>query len=428
MSRAQRTLPAALRVAFASWASSELGLSSSLGSERNLDEAVVDAAGQLGLDFATLLDALRRGDPAAVDALTARVTVGETYFFRDPQHFELLGEVLAAADAPVTLWSAGCASGAEAYSMAIVALERLGAAARGRVRVLATDVNEAALSAARAGRFRDWALRGVDPARKHRWLQRDGKEWRIDPRAAELVEFSRHNLARPDGTGPRDVQVAFCRNVLVYFDAEAIARAAATLREALCPGGLLIAGPSDPLLSGHGFAVEPGCSFLAYRRPIAAASEPPPVWKPPPLAVRRFATPPAPPVPAATLAHAQTLAAAGDTAAAIAEVDRFLLDHELSAPGFLLRGLLRQTQGDAARARDDLRRALLLDRNLAYAHLVAAFCHVSLGEHDAARRALSKSKALAAGHPPEEVLDPVSKWTAEELLSACRDLERALAR
>src|SRR5690606_3742957 len=138
---------------FASWASSELGLLCSAEREPFFADAVLQSADELGMDCGELLTAVRDADPEAVAVLTARVTVGETYFFRDPQHFELLGDVLEAAGGPVTVWSAGCASGAEAYSMAIVALERLGERAR-EVRIVATDVNEAALTAARAGRFR----------------------------------------------------------------------------------------------------------------------------------------------------------------------------------------------------------------------------------------------------------------------------------
>lgn len=448
-----RSLPGPLREAFADWARDAVGMVFRGVREDSLEDAVRHAARELGNEPPALLDALRRGDRGSADALVSRLAVGETYFFRDAAHFDFLDRVLADARRPITIWSAGCASGAEPYSMAIVALERFGVRAAERVRIVATDIDLQALSQARAGRFRAWAMRGIGDARRDRWLKPEDHLWRLDPRVQELVEFRSLNLVAGRPSWLPAVDVVFCRNVLVYFDEDGVRRACATLRSALSDDGWLVPGPSDPLLSRFGFRIEPGAGFILYRpgAPQQSQAIPPATTRPAAQIVAdrlasgtavpapRPRTPPPPTTPPAvasvprvaaphSLERAQSLADAGDTDAALAEIGAYLARHRLSAEGFLLRGLLTLSSGRPADARDDLRRALLLDRELAYAHLIVACCHSALGDQDAALHALRNCRAVASSRPPEEVLDPVSKLSAAELLFACRDMERALTR
>jgi chemotaxis protein methyltransferase CheR len=141
-------LPTDLRQGFARLIETRLGLVFPASREPYLDQGIHDTLEHLGeISVSVLLERLQRDDAPAWDALTAAVTVGETYFFRDPPHYERLRTLLDRAQPgrPVRLWSAACASGAEPYSMAAIACEVFGRQAPRRVEILATDINPRAL-------------------------------------------------------------------------------------------------------------------------------------------------------------------------------------------------------------------------------------------------------------------------------------------
>jgi chemotaxis protein methyltransferase CheR len=431
---------------------------------------VTSATAHLGLASPhELLARLERDDGTAMIALGDALTIGETYFFRDAQHFRLLRTLLEQTEHPMTLWSAGCAGGAEPYTMAIMALDLFGDRAAERVSILATDLSERALTQAREGCFRPWAFRGVDDEVKRRWFEPEGNRLRAIAPVRELVRFRRLNLVDLDAPDwPHSVDVAFCRNVLVYFDGPAIERAATGLRRALGGDGWLICGPSDPLITAYGLAVDASGGFIAYRpageRPPDAAAPPAaPETLLPALAAAGSTTPELPLPGPATGEHerpgstvperqppaspagagpsraaapagaadeletARDLADRGHTEAAIDLLDRRARDRPLDTGPYLLRAALRQAGGDHAGAVSDCRRALLLDRTLAYAHLVAAPSLLMLGDRAGARRALRNARALLTELAPDTPVVTPSEATAAELLAACVQLERNLS-
>lgn len=354
-------LPPDLRQGFAHLIEARLGLVFPASREPFLDQSVHDALERLGeISARVLLDRLQHDDVHAWDALTGTVTVGETYFFRDRAHYELLRTLLtrAAPGRSIRLWSAACASGAEAYSMAAIACEVFGRQAPRRVEILATDVNPQALEQAHAGIYRPWLLRDMDEATRACWFTPEDGSWRVRPALAEMVRFARLNLIDLDRTAwPGSMDVIFCRNVLLYFSQPAMEQAAQGLAQSLQPDGLLIVGPSDPLLTTPLLALDvsrPG--VLAYRRapaaPAVPASSPPrrnPALPPPPPVHHRTprttprhlrstwagaAAVPAPPEPspdaAQALARARALGDAGHLEAALAEAH---VRARLRAPG-----------------------------------------------------------------------------------------------
>jgi chemotaxis protein methyltransferase CheR len=215
---------------------------------------------------------------AARDAVLAELTVGESYFFRDAAQLDLLvTDILPAhrtndSGEPLRVWSAGCASGEEPYTIAIMLREQ---GWSGSSHILATDIARPRLAAAQRGRYTRWALRGVSDERIARWFTRNGTYYDLTPTIREMVEFQPFNLvvdAYPNADTDDSFDLVLCRNVMIYFDLATVARIAAGLLAALSPDGWLVLGASDPPLA-HLVPCEAIMTpaGMVYRRPGARA-------------------------------------------------------------------------------------------------------------------------------------------------------------
>lgn len=164
------------------------------------------------------------------DAMLAALTTNVTRFFREPHHFDLLRAEIAPAliataksGGRVRLWSAACSSGEEPYSMAITLLDVFPDASRYDVRILATDIDPNVVTRGRLGVYRDDAVSPVPANLRERWMsrERDGadKAWRVKDEVRALVTFKELNLI---GQWPMKgrFDLIFCRNVVIYFEAE----------------------------------------------------------------------------------------------------------------------------------------------------------------------------------------------------------------
>jgi len=225
----------------------------------------------LGLDgfpaYLARLDA--DADGSELKAMVDALTTNKTSFFREAPHFEYLAAsvlpaLVAAGRAPV-LWSAGCSSGEEPYSLAMVLRDELPAPLLAAARILATDISARVLERAMAARYAPDAVADVPDVMRHRHLTRlaDG-EWAVAPETRRLVHLARLNLmGHWPMRGPFDA--IFCRNVMIYFDKPTQMRLVARFAELLAPGGYLFVGHSESLTGlAHGFAyVQPA----VYRRP-----------------------------------------------------------------------------------------------------------------------------------------------------------------
>lgn len=190
-------------------------------------------------------------DPAAIAALVEHSVIGETAFWRHPEQLEALSRLVAGAPGPLRIWSAGCATGEEPYSVAIALLEagRLG---RGD-RIVATDLSGRALAAARAGVYGPRSLRKLPGDLVERWFG-PGERRRLAGGARALVAFSPHNLVAGSAPEGAPFDVVLCRNVLIYFTPETARSVLAAIAGAVAPGGLLALGPVElPLASSLGF-------------------------------------------------------------------------------------------------------------------------------------------------------------------------------
>ncbi|NVJ04071.1 chemotaxis protein CheR [Myxococcus sp. AM001] len=258
------------------------------------EEGIARAMERAGLKDFDAYRARLTEEPAALDDLLIELTVGETYFFRTPEHFEHLRSVvlpeLRERQGPAhtaRLWSAACSSGEEPYSIAALLL---GEGWDERMAVYATDVSRGALARARKAHYGDWSLRGGWADRMRAHLRADGRRYILSPEVQKRVRFSYLNLALDTwpsaDSGIWKLDVIFCRNVLIYFNRPTIEAVARRLHDALDEGGYLYTGPSDPPLGG----LAPLESILTewgvlYRRPLPGATLSLPVpaaWTEPP--------------------------------------------------------------------------------------------------------------------------------------------------
>ena len=194
-----------------------------------------------------------RAHPEELDALYHDLLIKVTGFFRDPHAFDALTRVVLprllearSPDTPLRIWVPGCATGEEAYSLAIGVLESLGErAAQIPIRLFATDLDEGALAKARSGLYIENIELDVSPERLRRFFTKVDVHYQVNPAIRELCTFARHDLCRDPPFSHLDL--VSCRNVLIYLDAVMHRRIIPLFHYALRPGGLLMLGTAETL-------------------------------------------------------------------------------------------------------------------------------------------------------------------------------------
>ena len=243
------------------------GLTLSPALHRTLGDAFLRAARELRLPPEAFLAEIRGGEHRAVAAMVEAAAVGETSFFRHPEQLAAVRELQLAGvprDRPLSIWSAGCATGEEPYTLAMELVDA-GRAGLGD-RILATDVSSRALAVAGEARYGEWSLRHLDPELRRRHFESHPPQVRVRDPIREMVEFRRHNLVRDPAPGSA-FDLILCRNVLIYFRDETVARVISELSERLRPGGVLLVGVSESLLRfGTSLTCEEADRVFYYRR------------------------------------------------------------------------------------------------------------------------------------------------------------------
>lgn len=205
--------------------------------------------------YAAYLERLARADSAELNALAQDLTIGESYFFRGHDHFQAFTERVLperlraqAATRRLRFLSAGCASGEEPYSLAILLREHVPDIESWDIDILGVDINAGFLDKARQGIYTPWSFRDAPPHLVQRYFRSEYKQLVLDPAVRAMVRFREQNLME-DGScwheGPYDA--IFCRNVLIYFTGEAIAAVLARAEQALAPQGYLFLGHAESL-------------------------------------------------------------------------------------------------------------------------------------------------------------------------------------
>ncbi|KQP40821.1 protein-glutamate methyltransferase [Methylobacterium sp. Leaf104] len=400
--------------------------------------------------YAACLDDRLTGGPEWA-ALEAEITISETFFFRYAEQFAalrstILPALLAARAAERTLrvWSAGCSTGAEPYSIAILLHELLGSALpEWRVSILGTDISTAALETARAGIYGRWALRTLPPGERLRYFVpgpavagpgRDGT-YALRPEFRRMVRFERRNLmdlldvrAAPPMA---EFDLILCRNVLIYFETEIVLGIVRGLGRRLTREGWLLIGHAEPnpAIAAMLEPVNlPGTVAYRPRGAVPTVVSPAP-WVPAPMPDPEpspgpaFAPAIAVPVPAEVgpsgagipiepeadgtpgdLERIRLLADAGETAEAWRAVRGAIQAAPTDPVLHYYEGLLAHSLGREAEAERAWRGALYLDRAFVMAHYQLGLLMIGLGRRSDAARALDNAIRLAQALAPDAVV------------------------
>jgi chemotaxis protein methyltransferase CheR len=218
--------------------------------------------------------------------LIDEITTNETYFFRESSQLRaLVGEILPEAlvarrergGGPVSVWSAGCSSGEEPYSIVILAREA-GFDPERDLRVYASDISRRMMKRARAGSYRETSFRETEPALRAKYFEEKDGSWTVSDAVKKCVDFIHLNLVDRSRTallGAMDV--ILCRNVMIYFDAETKREVIATFEDKLRPGGHLLLGHSESLINiTSGLELRHLKNDLVYRKPRPGLQRPDP--------------------------------------------------------------------------------------------------------------------------------------------------------
>jgi chemotaxis protein methyltransferase CheR len=210
-----------------------------------------------------------------LEEIVEKVTTNETYFFREMYQLEALQQGILPeihARAPrgkhLTVWSAGCSTGEEVYTSAILILES-NLFQDWDVRVFGSDISKRVLAIARKGAYGPSSFRGVDERYRRRWFREAEGKLQVREEARALTAFGRLNLMDTDMLSVvGEVDVVLCRNVLIYFDAPARKKAVDAFYRKLVPGGYLLLGHSESLLNvSTAFELKHFPTAMVYRRP-----------------------------------------------------------------------------------------------------------------------------------------------------------------
>ncbi|MFY0569175.1 CheR family methyltransferase [Archangium lansingense] len=424
----------------------------------SLGTALTRAAESQGMPTADFLQRVLARDTTAVEAFIGYAVIGETYFFRHPEQLRELARVAPSHPGSFLVWSAGCASGEEPYSIAMTLL------AAGlppeSIRVVGTDVSGRALLRARQATYSPWSVRRMEPELEKRFLSITPESVSVPPELRARVEFRRHNLVT-DPPPVSGAQAVFCRNVLIYFPPEVIPSVMERLVRALAPGGWLFVAPAElPFAKGLGLEEREVDGMPVLRKPVPGekastrasrstplrvlartptsplrrvqtpsraapvSSAPAPEAPPPAPAVRagKALTPPPTPPPSAgpslpdTLERAVAAARAGqfDLAEELARVAA----RELSPEAYLLLAMVAEGREDVQGAVAAVRKALYLEPQLAIGHAMLVALYGRLGQPEESERARRNALRALEGLDDEHVLRGVEAMTAGGLRRA----------
>ncbi|MDQ6669756.1 MAG: protein-glutamate O-methyltransferase CheR [Chloroflexota bacterium] len=332
-----------------------------------------------------------------LEMLAVSLTVGETHFFRvtpqiDALRRVVLPELIARhqTDRRIRLWSAGCSTGEEPYTLAILLRELIAEPRDWDIQLVASDLNPSALEVARQAVYGEWSFRDSPSAMRSRYFTPAARGWRLNDEVRRMVRFARLNLAEdpfPFAADGDRIDLILCRNVTIYFVDDASQRLYARLADAMEPTGWLLLGPSDPVPApASKLEVVAFDGALLWRRRVPAVAVP----SPQPTHAARL-----------PMATAERLPAA--IAAPLAPA-RPAPGQSMDPLVHLHAGMARLDEGAVAAAINSLRRAAYLDGTSALVQFSLGRAYRELGDPARSRSAFSLARRLLAGLADDQPL------------------------
>jgi chemotaxis protein methyltransferase CheR len=405
--------------------------------------------------IADCIDALLSGrlDDASLNRLVESITVGETYFFREPEAIEaivttIIPTIERRGRRTLRIWVAGCASGEEPYTVAMLLHSRLPELADWNVSLLASDLNRAFLARAEKGIYGQWSFRALPSHYQSRYFHNlsDGR-FELDQEIRRMVRFERINLVSGHYPSPlngtQECDLILCRNVLMYFAPDTISVITARLGRALVDDGWLIVSQTEcgDYFSACFETVQAGSVFL-YRKRGAGAAAPPlrdvekfvekrpvsphlpaprPVLFPPVVSEARDTMPVKPGQREAPLDHeslfsrARSLADAGQLEEARLRCEEGLRLEPLSLHGQYLHAVILLELGLLDDARVALRKALYLNPDFVMASYMLGVVEEKQGNRRTALGCFDRTARMLAGYGDEQQLPEAEGLTVAHL-------------
>ncbi|MDO8349676.1 MAG: CheR family methyltransferase [Gallionella sp.] len=406
------------------------------------------------------------------EELARAFTTGETFFFRDHGQFDLLRlrllpELIAQHrhDKTLRLWSAGCASGEEVYSLAMMVDMLLPEWSGWNILILGTDIDSAAIAKARRGRYGKWSFRMVPPDLQQRNFHLEGNEWVLDERIRRRVTLRVSNLlgeSFPDSASElHDMDLILCRNVFIYFEPAATFAVAAKFTETLREGGYLLVAHTE--LIGHPVRELESRLFaegVVYQRHVQVPAPIPSIrcmqvrepssispqewgkaraqaWtgvttpslvrsagdalNTPPVALVRAA--PSAPTAEMMFKEARAYADRGEFDLAEQTCHKILSATPLATAPYFLLAQLAQIKGDFNQAKECLNKAIYLDQNFVAAYLELATLCERAEDIPRAQTLRRAALGIVRTRPSDEVIEQY-ETTAGELAQWLAQWER----
>lgn len=364
------------------------------------------------------------------------LTIGETYFFRNHFQFEVLQEnvlpKLLEKKKSLKIWSAGCATGEEAYTLAMILLESMPDIENWDVSILATDINQHYLDQAKQGVYSQRAVSKVPQNYLSKYFKKTGNKYYLSDAIKNRVVFMRHNLVEDPFTldGMQGADVVFCRNVIIYFDLPTIKKTIDRFYHALSDDGYLFLGFSESLwqiddrfgvvefphtfIYKKGFVPAPAPSHLYVDIPeIIFESTPSPMPIPPlPPAKREEIAP--------YIKKALELANAADYEGALQELKHIALIDNLCEQCYYLMGVLLERTGQLDEAIREYRRAIYVNQNLSIAYFNLGNIYAFQKNKKQALKEYNNAIKILQSQPPDAPVPFSDSLYNNLLLTACR--------
>lgn len=388
-------------------------------------------------DCAAYLEYLET-DKTELDQLIAELTVGETYFFRHREQFDAIRDIVLPRiirknrkTRRLRIWSAGCAIGAEPYTLSIILAKEFGAELAGwMIDIIGTDINKKFLAVAKRGKFRNWALRASSDEIKNDCFTPTGQDWTIKPAFRKNVTFRYHNLALDPFPSHLDNLFAFdlilCRNVTIYFSRKTIRSIIAGFRESLVDEGWLMVGHAEPdMVTFKAFKSVNAPGTVLYQKsdeadetasfaeapppPVRTPPPPPPEWKTAPETIEAPVKPEPTPEPPKTgksgLDEIRRLADQGKSVEAARCCENLLKTDKMNPSVHLFYALVLGQMGRDDDVEAALRKAIYLDRNFVLPHYHFGLFLYKKGDRKGASRSLANAVRLLSDMDDGQVFE-----------------------